>query len=293
MERTRQTTEFQKSPSIFQMFLKKLFRNKLAIIGCVIVAIMLFVAIFADFIRPYDPNEMNIVDSLLKPGEKGHLLGTDNYGRDVLSRLIDGTGISIIVGLGAVGVGGVIGVLLGLIAGFFGGWLDSLIMRLMDAMSAFPFILLAITLMMVFGSGLQNTIMAIGIANVPGFVRMTRGQVLSVKEEEYIEVTRSLGASKWRILFDHILPNCITPIIVYGTMSVAGAIISEAALSYLGLGIQPPQASWGNILQEGKDYLVIAPHIAVSSGLAIVVAVLGINLFGDALRDASDPRNID
>lgn len=145
--------------------------------------------------------------------------------------------------------------------------------------------------MMVLGPGLLNAIVAIGIGNIPGFARMTRGQVLSVKEEDYIEVTQSLGAGKWRILFKHILPNCITPVIVYGTMSVAGAIISEAALSYLGLGILPPRASWGNILHEGKDFLNVAPHIAIFPGLAIVLAVLGINLFGDALRDASDPRS--
>ena len=186
---------------------------------------------------------------------------------------------------------GIIGVLLGLVAGFFGGIIDSIIMRIMDALFAFPFILLAITLMMVLGPGLLNAIVAIGIGNIPGFARMTRGQVLSVKEEDYIEVTQSLGAGKWRILFKHILPNCITPVIVYGTMSVAGAIISEAALSYLGLGILPPRASWGNILHEGKDFLNVAPHIAIFPGLAIVLAVLGINLFGDALRDASDPRS--
>ena len=145
--------------------------------------------------------------------------------------------------------------------------------------------------MMVFGSGLFNTILAIAIGNIPGFARITRGQVLAIKEEDYIEVTESLGAKKFRIIFSHILPNAVTPIIVYGTMSVAGAIISEAALSYLGLGIAPPTASWGSILQEGKDYLVLAPHISIFPGLAIVLSVLGINLFGDALRDVSDPKS--
>lgn len=282
---------YEKSPSVWVMFFKKLANNKMAIIGFVIVVFMVLVALLSKYIMPFDPNEINPVSSLTGPGENGHILGTDSYGRDLLSRIISGTKVSLIVGLGAVGVGGTIGVILGLIAGFYRGWVDSLIMRFMDAMSAFPFILLAITLMMVLGTGLTNAIFAIGIANIPGFARLTRGQVLSVKEEEYIEVTRSLGASQWRVLFSHILPNCLTPIIAYATMCVAGGIISEAALSYLGLGIEPPQASWGNILQEGKDYMTVSPHLSVIPGLAIVISVLGINLFGDALRDASDPRN--
>lgn len=290
MEKT-EIKQMPKSPGVLSMFFKKLFRNKLAVIGFVIVLLMVFTAVFANLISPYNPNEIDIANSLSKPGVNGHILGTDSFGRDLFSRIIHGSSVSIMVGLGAVGVGGIIGVLLGLVAGFFGGIIDSIIMRIMDALFAFPFILLAITLMMVLGPGLLNAIVAIGIGNIPGFARMTRGQVLSVKEEDYIEVTQSLGAGKWRILFKHILPNCITPIIVYGTMSVAGAIISEAALSYLGLGILPPRASWGNILHEGKDFLNVAPHIAIFPGLAIVLAVLGINLFGDALRDASDPRS--
>ena len=279
-----------KSPSLSKVFLKKLFRNKLATVGLVLVSIMVLLAIFAPVLAQYNPNEMAMNSTLLKPGQEGHLLGTDNYGRDLFSRIVYGARISLIVGIGAVAVGAAIGILLGLIAGYFGGILDSVIMRFMDALAAFPFILLAITLMTVLGTGLTNVIIAVGIGNIPGFARMIRGQVLGVKEELFIEVTESLGASKWRILFRHVLPNCLTPIIVYATMSVAGAIISEAALSFLGLGIQPPTASWGNILKEGKDFLVIAPHIAVFSGLAILLSVLGLNLFGDGLRDALDPK---
>lgn len=279
-----------KSPSVGKNFFKKLFRNKLATLGLVLVCVMVLLAIFAPILAQHNPNEMEMNATLLKPGEAGHLLGTDNYGRDLFSRIVYGARISLIVGMGAVAVGAVVGILLGLIAGYFGGILDSVIMRLMDALAAFPFILLAITLMTVLGTGLTNVIIAVGIGNIPGFARMIRGQVLGVKEELFIEVTESLGASKWRILFRHVLPNCLTPIIVYATMSVAGAIISEAALSFLGLGIQPPTASWGNILKEGKDFLVIAPHIAVFSGLAILLSVLGLNLFGDGLRDALDPK---
>lgn len=279
-----------KTPSLSKVFLKKLFRNKLATVGLVLVSIMVLLAILAPVLAQYKPNEMAMNSTLLKPGQEGHLLGTDNYGRDLFSRIVYGARISLIVGIGAVAVGAVIGIFLGLIAGYFGGLLDSVIMRFMDALAAFPFILLAITLMTVLGTGLVNVIIAVGIGNIPGFARMIRGQVLGVKEELFIEVTESLGASKWRILFRHVLPNCLTPIIVYATMSVAGAIISEAALSFLGLGIQPPTASWGNILKEGKDFLVIAPHIAVFSGLAILLSVLGLNLFGDGLRDALDPK---
>lgn len=280
-----------KKRSPFSIFLKKLLANKLAIVGFVIMSIIVIMAIFAPMIAPYDPNEIDVANSMMPPGYDGHIFGTDSYGRDLFSRILYGSRVSLIVGVAAILVGCLIGVLLGLIAGYFGGTLDSIIMRIMDAMFAFPFILLAITLMMVFGSGLFNTILAIAIGNIPGFARITRGQVLAIKEEDYIEVTESLGAKKFRIIFSHILPNAVTPIIVYGTMSVAGAIISEAALSYLGLGIAPPTASWGSILQEGKDYLVLAPHISIFPGLAIVLSVLGINLFGDALRDVSDPKS--
>lgn len=278
--------KIQKEPGLF----KKLIRNRLAALGMIILAVMVLVAIFAPLIAPYPPNKMDVANSLAVPGSKGHLLGTDNYGRDLLSRLVYGARISIMVGVAAVVFGAIFGTFLGLISGYFGGKLDSIIMRTMDGLFAFPFILLAITLMTVLGQGLLNVIIAIGIANVPGFARIVRGQVLSVKEEEYIEVTRSLGASHSRILFQHVLPNCLAPLIVYGTMSIAGAIISEAALSFLGLGVQPPTASWGSILKDGKDFLVLSPHMATFSGLSILLTVLGINLFGDGLRDALDPK---
>ncbi len=283
-----ETTE--KTPSLVKMFLKKMLQNKLACFGLLMIFLIVVLAIFAPLIATHQPNVMDTGATLLGPGQDGHLLGTDNYGRDLFSRIVYGSRISLIVGLGAVAVGSVIGILLGLVAGYFGGWLDSIIMRFMDALAAFPFILLAITLMTVLGTGLINVIIAVGIGNVPGFARMIRGQVLSVKEELFIEVTNSLGAKQARIIFIHILPNCLTPIIVYATMNVAGAIISEAALSFLGLGIQAPTASWGNILKEGKDYLIVAPHIAIFSGMFILLSVLGLNLFGDGLRDALDPK---
>jgi len=271
-------------------FFNRLFRNKLAIIGFVIVVLLILIAIFAPFIATHEPNTMDVTVPFLKPGESGHILGTDNYGRDLFSRIIYGSRVSLIASLSAVAIGGVVGIVLGLISGYAGGWVDSLIMRIMDGFSAFPFVLLAIFLMTVFGQGLGNVILAIGIGNVPGFTRIVRGQVLAVKEEEFVEVLHSLGASNNRILFLHVFPNAVAPIVVHATSSIAGAIISEATLSFLGLGVAPPTPSWGSILSEGRNYLVLNPEIATYSGLAILITVLGINILGDGIRDALDPK---
>lgn len=273
-----------------QSLFRKLIKNRLAAFGLILIFLLIITAIFAPLIATHNPNTMDVTKALLGVGEQGYLLGTDNFGRDIFSRIVYGSRISLIVGIAAVLFGAVIGSLLGVVAGYFGGKLDSVIMRFMDGLFAFPFILLAITLMTVLGQGLINVIIAIGIANVPGFARVVRGQVLGVKESEFIEVTRSLGAKHRRIIFQHVLPNSLAPIIVYATMSVAGAIISEAALSFLGLGVQPPTASWGSILKDGKDFLVLNPNMATFSGLSILITVLSINLFGDGLRDALDPK---
>lgn len=271
-------------------FLKKLMRNKLAMIGLLIVTVVIIIAIFAPVVATHDPNTIDTLKAFRQPGQDGHLLGTDNFGRDLFSRIVYGARISMIVSLSAVLVGGLVGTVLGLIAGFFGGITDNIIMRIMDGFSAFPFILLAILLMTILEQGLVNVIVAIGVGNIPGFTRIVRGQVLNVKEEEYIEVQRSLGASSGRIMFHHILPNSMGPLVVHGTMSVAGAIISEASLSFLGLGIQPPTASWGSILNDGRNFLFMNPEIATFSGLAILITVLGINILGDGIRDALDPK---
>lgn len=268
----------------------KLKRNKTAMVGLAIVIIMTVLALFSPIFAPYDPNEMSLSKVHLKPGEQGHIFGTDDVGRDLLSRIIYGARISMIVAIGGTIVGGIIGILLGLISGYSGGAIDSIIMRLMDAMFAFPFVLLAIVLMTVLGGGLRNVILAIGIANIPGYARIARGQVHVVKNEEYCNVTRVLGASHSRLLLNHILPNILSPIIVYATLNIAGAIISEAALSFLGLGIAPPTASWGNILRSGKDFLNTYPHVATISGIFILVTVLGFNLLGDGVRDVLDPK---
>jgi peptide/nickel transport system permease protein len=265
-------------------------RNKTAMIGLGIVCVMLFMVAGANFLAPYDPNALKLGSTYLKPFTEGHILGTDEFGRDLLSRIIYGSRISILVAIGATFIGGLIGVLLGLVSGYMGGIFDSIIMRIMDGMLAFPFVLLSIILMTILGTGVFNVILAIGIANIPSFARIVRGQVLIVKNEEYCNAVRVIGASGPRLLFNHILPNALSPIIVYATLNVAGAIISEAALSFLGLGITPPTASWGNILRAGKDSLNTAPHIATISGIFILLTVLGFNLLGDGIRDVLDPK---
>lgn len=268
---------------------RKLLRNKTAVAGLFIVALMCFLAVFAPLITS-DPNALSISDAYLKPGQGGHLFGTDEFGRDLFSRIAYGARISIVVAVGGTIVGAVIGILLGLVSGFKGGIIDSVIMRIMDGMMAFPFILLSIFLMTILGEGVQNVILAIGIANVPNFARIVRGQVHIVKNEEYCNAERVLGASSARILFGHVFVNALSPTIVYFTLNIASGIISEAALSFLGLGITPPTASWGNILASGKNCLNTAPHIATISGLFILVTVLGFNLLGDGVRDILDPK---
>ncbi len=268
----------------------KLLRNKTAVIGLSIVAIVFLFALFAPVIATHDPNALAISKAFLKPGIDGHIFGTDEFGRDLFSRIVYGARISTVVAIGGTLVGSLIGLFLGLIAGYKGGIIDTIVMRFMDGMFAFPFILLSIILMTILGSGIPNVILAIGISNVPSFARIVRGQVHIVKNEEYCNASRVLGASHSRILFRHILPNAISPTIVYFTLNVAGSIISEAALSFLGLGIAPPTASWGNILQGGRDCLNTAPHIATISGLFILITVLGFNLLGDGIRDVLDPK---
>jgi peptide/nickel transport system permease protein len=269
---------------------RKLLRNKLAMVGLVIVLMVIFTAIFAPWLSAWSPTDIDILNAYSKPGEGGHLLGLDDLGRDIFSRIVYGARVSIIVSVGGMSLGAALGILLGLAAGYNGGVVDSILMRIMDGMFAFPFVLLAILLMTVLGDGIKNVILAIGIANVPGYARIVRGQVHVVKNEEYCVAVHALGASGLRLLFLHILPNCLSPIIVYATLNVAGAIITEASLSFLGLGIQPPTPSWGNILRAGSSALVTAPHIATFSGLAISLTVLGFNILGDGIRDILDPK---
>lgn len=268
----------------------KLKRNKTAMFGLVIVALMMLMAIFAPLIATHDPNAIDPINTYLSFGEQGHIFGTDEVGRDLFSRIVYGSRVSLIAAVGGVLFGGVAGILLGLLSGYKGGAVDAVIMRIMDGILAYPNILLAILLMTVLGSGLFSVVVAIGISNIPNFARVVRGQVMIVKNEEYCNAGRVIGISNARLLFRHILPNTVSTVIVYATLNIAGAIITEATLSFLGLGISPPTPSWGNILRAGKDCLATAPHIATMSGLFIFVTVLGFNLFGDGIRDVLDPK---
>jgi peptide/nickel transport system permease protein len=264
-------------------------RQKLGVIGGCMLLVILIVTICVDFITPYDPVEMYPLDALQPPSTK-YLLGTDQFGRDQFSRLLYGTRISTVVSLCSVLMAMTIGVCVGLISGYYGGWLDHLIMRLLDIIFAFPMILLALILVAVLGPSLPNLMIAIAAIYQARFARIVRGCVLSVKEKEFIEGIRSVGAKDRLIIFRFILPNILSPVIVQATFNLSDAIMIEAALSFLGLGVQPPTPSWALMLNESRSFMELAPWLAIYPGLAIVFAVLTFNIMGDALRDALDPR---
>ena len=265
-------------------------RNRLAVLGLIVLTGFACCAVFAQWVAPYDPLEMDLGNKFLPPGSEGHLLGTDNFGRDFLSRLIFGSRISLSVGLVVVSIAMVIGTSLGLIAGYFGGVADIVVMRLVEIFYSFPFLVLAVAVMAVLGPSLYNVMLVLGIVSWPIYARLVRGQVLTLREETFVEAARAVGASNSRILFRHILPNCSSPIIVTAAMQVASAILSVAALGFLGLGVQPPTPEWGAMLNEGKRFMRNAPHLITFPGLAIMLVVLSLNFIGDALRDALDPR---
>ncbi len=269
--------------------LERFKRNRLAVIGLVLIGIFIIIAVFAPVIAPFDPIAQNY-DRLLQPPSSTHWFGTDNLGRDVLSRAIHGTRVSLTAGVVAVSLAVFMGVLLGLIAGFLRGVTDDLIMRVIDAMLAFPFLVLAITLAAVLGPSLENAMLAIAVVSIPVFARVTRGQVLSERERDYVQAAKALGATDFRMMLQHVLPNIAGPIIIQSTLSIAGAILAESSLSFLGLGVQPPTPSWGEMLNVARGYLRDAPWTAIAPGILIFVAVLAFNLVGDGLRDALDPR---
>jgi peptide/nickel transport system permease protein len=253
------------------------------------IGALLLVAIFAPYIAPYEPNEQNILFRYQAPSAK-HWLGTDEMGRDILSRIIYGSRISLQVGLISISLALLVGVILGLMAGYYGGFIDMLVMRLMDIMLAFPAILLAIAIVAILGPQLQNAMIAIAIINIPRFARVIRSSTLSIKESEYIKAARALGAKDIRIITRHLFPNALAPLIVQTTLSIATAILEAAALSFLGLGAQPPSPEWGAMLTDARSALQKAPWVATFPGLAIIFGVLGFNLLGDGLRDALDPK---
>ncbi len=272
-----------------KLFLKKFFKNKLAVFGLIVLIIFIVVAILAPYITPYDFQEGDYFLRLKGPC-KEHPLGLDSRGRDLLSGLILGSRISLKVGFAVIIISSVVGTLIGIFSGYYGGIFDEIIMRIVDIFLAFPGILLAIALTSILGRGINHVILALCIMGWVSFARLARAQVLYVKEKEYIEAVKALGASPIRIMFRHILPNIYAPILVQATLGIAGAIIAESGLSFLGLGAKIGEPSWGNILQDGTSYLREAPHIATFSGLVIMLIVLSINFVGDALRDAFDPK---
>jgi len=273
----------------FGYLLRRYARNRLALIGLWVVLLIIGLAIFAPWIAPHNPIKTNF-ENLLKPPASAHIMGTDDLGRDILSRIIYGTRTSLLAGVISVGIAVAIGLPLGLLAGFYRGRLDDVLMRLTDAMLSFPFLVLALAMAAVLGAGLDRAMIAIGIVFTPGFVRLSRGQVLSEREQNYVEAARASGAGDGRIIWRHILPNIVSPVLVQASLSTAAAITAEAALSFLGLGTQPPTPSWGSMLNIAQAYLGSAPWMALWPGLAIFITVLSINLTGDGLREALDPR---
>jgi peptide/nickel transport system permease protein len=264
-------------------------RNRAALVGLVIVAILVFTAIFAPFLAPYNPYTVAL-DQRLQPPGGAHLLGTDELGRDIVSRLIYGARVALWVGIVTVVLAGALGISGGLVAGYLGGSWDAVIMRLVDVFLAFPVIILAIAIVAVRGPGLTNVLIALALVYWTSYARVSRGTVLLLREEEYTWAARTLGASPTRIMVRHLLPNAIAPLVVLASLGMGNAILAEAALSFLGLGIQPPEASWGSMLNTGMQFLRDASFLSTFPGLAIFVTVLGFNLLGDGLRDALDPR---
>jgi peptide/nickel transport system permease protein len=275
--------------------LRRLVRRRTALFGMLVVLGVLLAALFAPLVSPFDPLEQDIGQRLREPGwqdAQGHLhpLGTDHLGRDILSRIVFGSRIALVVGLAAVAISGLLGMFIGLIAGYFGGRVDDFLMRLADIQLAFPFILLAIAVIGVLGPSLRNIIIVIGVSSWVVYARVVRGEVLSIREREYVQAAIALGSQHWRVLRHHVLPNTFTPWLVVATLDMARVIVIESALSFLGLGVQPPTPTWGGMLADGRVYLSTAWWLATFPGLAILITVLGINLFGDGLRDTLDPR---
>jgi len=269
--------------------LRRLFRHKGAVVGLIVIATFTVLAVFASLIVPYDPIATSWT-AVRKPPSAVHWFGTDDLGRDIFARVIYGARASLTAGAISVGIALGIGVPFGLLSGYRGGFIDALISRITDAMLACPFLILAIALAAFLGPSLGNAMIAIGVSRMPVFVRLTRGQVMSVKVEDYVEAARAMGNPRWRIALFHILPNIMPALLVQATLSIAAAIIAEAALSFLGLGQQPPAPSWGSMLNAAQRFLTNAPWMALWPGLAIFLVVLSFNLVGDGLRDALDPR---
>ena len=270
-------------------FWARLKRNRMAISGLILVLVLFAVALFAPWLAPYDPLSINLQEVLMPPSP-AHYLGTDTLGRDVLSRIIFGARISLLVGFVAVGIATLIGLFIGALAGYYGGWVDSALMRLVDLMLCFPTLFLILAVIALLGPSIWNIMAVIGFTGWMGVARLVRAEFLSLREREFVTAARALGAGDTRLILRHMLPNALTPVMISATLGVAGAILTESALSFLGLGVQPPTPSWGNILTAGKDNIEIAWWLSVFPGLAILITVMSYNLLGEGIREAIDPR---
>jgi peptide/nickel transport system permease protein len=270
-------------------FWKHLKRNRMAMTGLALVLALFVVSIFAHWLAPYDPNSIDLKQVLMPPSHT-HLLGTDTLGRDVLSRIIYGSRVSLKVGFVAVGLATLIGLVVGALAGYYGGWVDAALMRLVDLMLCFPAFFLILAVIAVLEPSIWNIMAVIGLTSWMGVARLVRAEFLSLREREFVTAARALGASDFRLIMRHMLPNALAPVMVSATLGVAGAILTESALSFLGLGVQPPTPSWGNILTAGKDNIEIAWWLSVFPGLAILITVMSYNLLGEGIREAIDPR---
>lgn len=282
-------TEVPPRVSELRRISRVLLSRGVVVFGITVILALIITAIFAPLIAPYDPYKMDLSKTFLQPCRE-HLLGTDAIGRDMLSRIIFGTRIALMVGVVSVGAAAVIGMAMGLIAGYLGGWVSVIFMRFTDGLMAFPMLLLGLLIAGILGGGLRNVIIALTVGLTPGYARLMWGQVLSVKESDYLLAGRVLGASNLRMMLRHVLPNCLPPLMVQITMMMGMAILAEAALSFLGVGIKPPEAAWGTIVYEGYIYLRMYPHLSLIPGFAIMLVVFSFNMVGDGLRDALDPR---
>lgn len=287
METPKPSTDFEEKQS--SQMLRRFWRNKSAVVGAGIFLFMILIAVLAPFLTPYD-HLLTDMSASLRPPSPVHWFGTDEFGRDIYSRILFGARVSLMVGLISVGISSIIGTALGLVAGYFGGKWDDAIMRFTDILLAFPSILLAIAIMTGLGRGVGNAMIAIGVVGIPVYARIVRGQVLAVRSQEYIEAAQAIGVGSVRQMWRHILPNVMAPLIVQATLGMSTAILEAAALGFLGLGVQPPQAEWGDMIAHGRRFIYNAAYMIYFPGIAISLTVLGLNLFGDGLRDILDPR---
>lgn len=291
MKSKNTVTEKVSVSSYWKDISRQFFKNKIAVAGLIILTFIIIMCAFAPLFTKYDPvKDMVLSDMLLPPGSEGHLLGTDDYGRDIWSRLLFGGRSSVLTGLLVALLSAAVGIMIGCISGYFGGFVDSLLMRITDIMLSFPFLIIAIAIMAALGPSQKNVIAALAIVSWPGFARLTRSQVLTVKEQEYVESAKVAGFKSGRIMLNHVLPNCIGPLIIQATLAVGSAILSSASLNFLGLGVDASLPDWGVMLNQGRNYLQNASYLTTIPGLAISLTVLSVNWIGDGLRDSFDPR---